>query len=213
MSRKDFYSSLFGAGYSAYMERPWLSNPLSGLVWGGRTRPYYELMGAASGVPTGGAIVDCPCGAGPALRAIPPGARYVGVDLSPAMLRRARRRAAARGLRDAEFIEVDAAAIPLPADFADLVFSFWGLHCFPDPVVAVREAARILEPGGCLVGATFLRGRDSLRQRFLIRPGVGDFGPLCTQGEVESWLAIAGLEVRATDRSGPFLFFTAENRT
>ncbi len=213
MSREDFYASPLGAAYSAYMERPWLSSRISPVIWGGDTKPYYASMAAAGEVPEGGTIVDCPCGAGPAMRAIPPGISYVGVDLSPSMLRRARERAAARGLADAELIEADAAAIPLPADHADLLFSFWGLHCFPDPAAALREAARILKPGGRLVGSSFLRGRETLRQRFFIRPNVGDFGPLGTQAEIESWLSDAGLDLTSANRSGPFLFFEARKRT
>jgi ubiquinone/menaquinone biosynthesis C-methylase UbiE len=50
-------------------------------------------MGVVSGVVDGATIIDCPCGAGPALRALPVGAsvRYVAADLSSSMLRRARK--------------------------------------------------------------------------------------------------------------------------
>jgi ubiquinone/menaquinone biosynthesis C-methylase UbiE len=169
-------------------------------------------MAAAGKLPAGGTIVDCPCGAGPAMRAIPADANYVGVDLSPSMLRRARERATRRGLTKAKFIEADAAALPLPAGSADLLFSFWGLHCFPDPAAALLEAARILKPDGRIVGSSFLRGKDTLRQRLFIRPNVGDFGPLGTQIEIESWLAEAGLDLTSKERSGPFLFFEASKR-
>ncbi len=211
MAREDFYASPFGAIYSAYIERPRLSSAISRVLWGGDTRPYYASMAAAAMVPPGGTIVDCPCGAGPVLRAIPSSGRvrYVGVDVSPAMLRRARRRAADRTLSDADFIQADAAEIPLPSATADLFFSFWGLHCFDDPQAAIEEIARILKPGGRLVGSSFVRGRGTLRQRLLIRPHLGDFGPLGTQPEIESWLAGAGLELADARRSGPFLFFAA----
>lgn len=213
MSRDDFYASPLGAAYSAYMERPRVSSPISRIVWGGDTRPYYASMAAAAEVPTGGTIVDCPCGAGPAMRAMPAEVDYVGVDFSPSMLRRARERAARRGLTKVELVEADAAAIPLPAGFADLFISFWGLHCFPDPAAALLEAARILGPDGRLVGSCFLRGRDTLRQRLFIRPNVGDFGPLGTQAETEAWLADAGFDLTSMQRSGPFLFFEARKRT
>ncbi len=67
----------------------------------------------------------------------------------------------------------------------------------------------MLKPGGRLVGSSFIRGRDALRQRLLIRPHVGDFGPLGTQPEIESWLTAADFKLTATKRSGPFLFFEA----
>lgn len=211
MARDDFYASPLGATYSAYMERPRLSSRIGRLLWGGDTRPYYASMAAVGELGAGETVVDCPCGAGPALRAVPAGRsiRYVGVDLSPSMLRRARRRAEARGLDGVELIEASATEIPLPAASADLFLSYWGLHCFEDPAAALAEAARVLKPGGRLVGASFVRGADTLRQRLLIRPHRGDFGPLGTQAEIESWLASAGLELTVATRSGPFLFFTA----
>ncbi len=74
--------------------------------------------------------------------------------------------------------------------------------------MALSEAARVLRPGGRLVGAALLRGDDSLRQR-LIQPGRGDFGQPGTQAEIESWLAAAGLDSTSIERSGPMLFFDA----
>jgi ubiquinone/menaquinone biosynthesis C-methylase UbiE len=211
VSRDDFYASPFGAIYSAYMERPRLSTRVSRLIWGGDTRPYYESMAAVEEVGEGGTVVDCPCGAGPALRAIPTARaiRYVGVDLSPSMLRRARRRAASRGLTGIEFVQADATAIPLPSASVDLLLSFWGLHCYADPQSATAEAARILKPGGRLVGSSILRGTDSLRQRLLVRPHTGGFGRIGSQPEIESWLAEAGLDLASARRSGPLLFFDA----
>ncbi len=207
----DFYASPFGAAYSAYMERPGLSRLISRTVWGGDSKPYYESMNAIAEVPDRGTIVDCPCGAGPALRAVRPdgSVHYVAADLSPSMIRRARKRAEARGLTGVEFLESDATELPLPSESVDLFLSFWGLHCFDDPPAALAESARVLKPGGRLVGCCFVRGRDSLRQRLLVRPGSGDFGQVGTQSEVEAWLATAGFAVSSTERSGPMLFFDA----
>jgi SAM-dependent methyltransferase len=211
MSRSDFYASAFGAFYSAYMERPWLARRVSRFVWGGDLDPYYASMAATEGFREGATIVDCPCGAGPALRLSPParGVRYVAVDLSPSMLSRARLRAREEGLADVEFVRAEAADIPLPSASVDLFLSFWGLHCFPDPAAASAEIARLLVPGARLVGCTFVRGTDSLRQRLLIRPGLGDFGAVATASEVESHLNSAGLTTDSIQRAGPMLYFTA----
>lgn len=212
MARDDFYASPIGAAYSAYMERPWLSRRLSRIFWGGPTTPYYESMKAIGEAPPGATIVDCPCGAGPAFRAAVPGrnGRYIAADLSPAMLERAKRRAAQRGLTDVEFVRAPAEDLPLATGSADLFLTYWGLHCFPDPAAALAEAGRVLSPGGRLVGSTFLKGDETLRQRFFIRPHVGDFGPIGTEAEVRDWLADAGFALRSASRSGPFLFFDAE---
>jgi SAM-dependent methyltransferase len=211
----DFYASPFGAIYSAYMERPQLGRLIGRAAWGGDSRPYYESMGAVSALAAGATVVDCPCGAGPALRALPADAslRYLAVDRSPSMLRRARSRAAARGLHGIEFIEADAGDLPLAFGSADLFLSYWGLHCFEDPPAALREAARCLKPGSRLVGATFVQGTESLRQRLLIRPGSGDFGKVATQEEIEAWLGEARFDLTATSRSGPMFFFEARLRS
>jgi SAM-dependent methyltransferase len=207
----DFYASPFGIAYSAYMERPSLSRLISRAVFGGDTKRYYESMGAVAGVADGGTIIDCPCGAGPAFRALSADAalRYLAVDLSPSMIARARKRARRRGLGSVELVEADATEIPVVDDSADLFLSLWGLHCFDDPAAALAETARVLKPRGRLVGSCFVRGHDSFRQRRLIRPGSGDLGRVGTQAEVEAWLAGAGFAVSSTERSGPFLFFDA----
>jgi len=211
MSQRDFYASPFGVAYSAYMERPSLSRLISRVFWGGDSKPYYDSMGAVAEVADGGTIIDCPCGAGPALRALRPEAdvRYIAADLSPSMLRRARKRAASRRLDSVEFIEAEAADLPLPTDGADLFLSFWGLHCFDDPSAALTESARVLKPGGRLVGSCFVRGDESLRQRLLVRSGSGDFGQVGTEPEVVAWLQASGFEVSRIGRSGPMLFFDA----
>jgi SAM-dependent methyltransferase len=210
LARDDFYASPLGAAYSAYMERPRLSRRIGRLIWGGDTGAYYESMDAIGDVADGGTIVDCPCGAGPALRALDPeaGVRYVAADLSPSMLRRARERAASRGLGEIEFVESDAASLPLESESADLFLSYWGLHCYPDPEAAIEEMSRVLKPGGRLVGASFVRG-DSFRQRLMLRPNAGDFGPMQTEPELLDCLSDAGLRLTGSGRSGLYMFFEA----
>ena len=208
---RDFYASPFGIAYAAYMERPRIGRSVARTVWAGDTGPYYESMSAVAEVAEGGTIVDCPCGAGPALRALDPGrrVRYIGADLSPSMLRRIRKRAAARGIAGLELHRADATELPLDDDLADLFLTYWGLHCFDDPVAAVAEAARVTKPGGRLVGASFVHSRGTIRQRLLIRPGLGDFGPMGTEDEIRGWLEDAGLRPSGWQRCGSMLYFHA----
>lgn len=106
-------------------------------------------------------------------------------------------------------MQADAADLPLPSDSADLFLSFWGIHCFNDPPAALAETARVLKPGARLIGACFVCGSDSLRQRALVRPHMADFGPIGTQDEIEGWMAAAGFDLTTAGRSGPMLRFEA----
>lgn len=211
MTRGDFYDSLFGRVYSAYMPHPRLGRPIAGVVWGGDSKQYYSSMDVIAETPVGGTIVDCPCGAGPALRRLDPGAvvRYIAADLSPSMLRRFRKNVERRGLRRFELLEASATDLPLEPASADLFLSFWGMHCFEDPQAAVGEIGRVLKPGGRLVGATFVKEPKGFRQRFLLRPHTADFGRMCTEAELLDWLRDAGIVIEESSRSGPMFFFKA----
>ncbi len=102
----------------------------------------------------GETALDLGCGTGLSfpwlVRGVGPGGRVVGVDQSPEMLARARRRAAARGWRNVELIEANAADVPLPEAHADLVFCCLAHDLVASPAVMV-EAVRVLRPGGRLV--------------------------------------------------------------
>jgi SAM-dependent methyltransferase len=90
--------------------------------------------------------VDIGCGEGRLTRYLKElGHRIIGVDASPSMV------AAARELDPSMDIRVaDAAALPLDDASADLVVAFMALHNVEAMALAVREIARILEPGGKL---------------------------------------------------------------
>ncbi len=81
------------------------------------------------------------------------GARPVAVDLTPAQLDSARRCQQHYGVHF-PLIEADAASVPLPDASFDLVVSEYGASVWCDPERWVREAARLLRPGGRLVFLT-----------------------------------------------------------
>jgi ubiquinone/menaquinone biosynthesis C-methylase UbiE len=203
----------FGSVYSFYMEREPLSRLIARVVWGGDIRPFYASMEAITRIPDGATIVDAPCGAGVAFRALRPGqrVRYLAIDISPRMLMRARDQARARGLERIEFVQADATSIPVEGGGADLFLSYFGLHCLPDPAAAVREIGRCLRPGGRVVGSTVTSGR-SLRHRLLLHPERGPLGPMGDAEDLRRWLEAAELERPEIETSGAFAYFTATRR-
>jgi ubiquinone/menaquinone biosynthesis C-methylase UbiE len=199
----------FGAIYGAYIRRDRLARLIAKLVWGSDTRPFYASMAAIGKVADGGTIVDAPCGSGVALRALQPRqrVRYRGFDLSPRMLERARSYADRLGLRQVELAQADAEELPLDDAGADLFLSYFGLHCFPHPDAALREAARCLRAGGRIVGATIVIGERRL-DRLRVRPGTGAFGPVGSTADLERWLSDAGVTGVEIVRSGVFAVFS-----
>jgi ubiquinone/menaquinone biosynthesis C-methylase UbiE len=209
---RRLFGGVFGPVYGAYIRRERLARLVARLVWGSDTRPFYASMAAIGQVADGGTIVDAPCGSGVALRALRPGqpVRYLGFDLSPRMIEQARRHADRLGLHQVELAEADAEHLPVEDASADLFLSYFGLHCFPHPDAAVREAARCLRPGGHLVGSTIVLG-DRRLDRVRVRPGVGAFGPVGTEADLKRWLSDAGFEDVKTDRRGVFVVFSGSN--
>ncbi|KAI9032064.1 methyltransferase type 11 [Hyaloraphidium curvatum] len=109
---------------------------------------------AAGRPPPDGLVVDVACGGGIvacAFAGAVPGARVIGIDVTPAMLERAEERAGEAGLRNAEFRIGDAANLPFEAGSVDVAATRYSFHHFPDPLSVLREMVRIVRPGGRVV--------------------------------------------------------------
>jgi len=94
------------------------------------------------------------------------GARPVGLDVTPAQLETARRMQAETGL-SFPLVEASAEDVPLPDASFDLVLSEYGASIWCEPAAWVLEAARLLRPGGRLVGSVPNAFRLKNRLRFL----------------------------------------------
>lgn len=112
----------------------------------------------------GMSVLDIGCGTGNYSLALARlGLNVTGVDISAAMLARAREKAGLEGLK-VEFIQADAGLLPFPGETFDAVISVTAMEFMPDLSAALREAFRALKPGGRLVVGAI--GRDSAWFRF-----------------------------------------------
>jgi arsenite methyltransferase len=111
------------------------------------------------GVPTavadlhpGEVVLDLGSGAGAdvliSARRVAPGGRAIGLDMTTEMLELARRNAAEAGVTNVEFVEGFLEDVPLPDDSVDVVISNCVINLAADKAVVLREAARVLRPGG-----------------------------------------------------------------
>jgi ubiquinone/menaquinone biosynthesis C-methylase UbiE len=112
-----------------------------------------QLVGLAAPRP-GDQVLDAGCGAGAVAlrcaRAISPGGRVTGLDLSEGMLRRTAAEAAARGFGNVRTRLGDAADPPFAAASFDTVLASLVLYLLPDPGRALGRWRDLLKPGGTL---------------------------------------------------------------
>jgi demethylmenaquinone methyltransferase/2-methoxy-6-polyprenyl-1,4-benzoquinol methylase len=105
----------------------------------------------ALGLRAGATVVEVACGTGlnfPLLEnAIGPSGRLIGVDLTDAMLDRARRRVADHAWRNVELVQADAAAFAFP-DGVDAILSTYALTQVAECGTVVAHGAAALAPGG-----------------------------------------------------------------
>ena len=100
----------------------------------------------------GGRILEVGVGTGISLPGYSRRNRITGIDLSEAMLRKARRRAADLGLTNIEKLEVmDAEHLSFADASFDVVVATHVISTVPNPEAALDECARTLRPGGEMI--------------------------------------------------------------
>jgi glycosyltransferase involved in cell wall biosynthesis/SAM-dependent methyltransferase len=136
------------------------ARPFHRAFFGSRLRMAAEALAHLG---PGALVVDAGCGPAPLAPALRKrGIAVAGVDLAPGMLAAARSAGAAP-------VRGDAGALPLRDGCADGVLLLGVTTYAPDPAPLLREAARVLRPGGTLVVTATNAGAPDTRVRALAR--------------------------------------------
>jgi SAM-dependent methyltransferase len=168
--------------------------------------PAEANMGLSCGNPTatanlraGEVVVDLGSGGGLdvflAAKMVGPEGKAIGIDMTPAMIERARANAKAGEYTNVEFHQSTIDNIPLPDASVDCVISNCVLNLAPDKPAVFREIARILKPGGRLaVSDIALKGELPEAIAKSMAAYVGCIGGAIKMDDYRTGLLAAGFE-------------------
>jgi len=152
--------------------------------------------------------LDVGCGEGSNTRLLAArGARMAGVDFAPTFIRHAQAQEALEP-QNIRFRIGDAMALPYPTDSFDFVTAFMSIMDVADPALALREAARVVRPGGfvqfsilhpCFVPPHRKDVRNSAGQMIALE--VGDY--FAGETRLETW-HFSTLEREQKEKLPPF---------
>ena len=138
-------------------------------------------------VPQGAHVLEVGCGTGAVTRVLAawPGViEAVGVDPSPVLVAKARELGA--GLPALSFKEADGRSLPFADQMFEVVVFHTTLCHVPEPETMLREAVRVLRPGGCLAAfeGDYITGTLAIRAGDPLEMCAEAFreGPLMTPG-------------------------------
>jgi ubiquinone/menaquinone biosynthesis C-methylase UbiE len=167
------------------------------------------------GVPTavadlheGETVLDLGSGAGAdvliSARRVGPTGRAIGLDMTDEMLELAQRNAAEAGAPNVEFLKGHIEDIPLPEGAVDVVISNCVINLSGDKPQVLREAARVLKPGGRFAVSDVVADDDmDAATKADMAAWTGCIAGALTRGEYERYLSDAGfeqVEIRETHR-------------
>ena len=147
--------------------------------------PIAELLYARARPAPGERVVDVGCGCGATTieiaRRVGPAGRALGLDVSAPMIARAREQAGTTSA--AEFVLADATTHQLAPQWAELLFSRFGVMFFADPVLSFVNLRKGLACGGRLVFACWREARRNPWQTIALKaackhaPRLAEVGP------------------------------------
>ena len=198
----DEQAALFGAGLYADGERDELPDTaLTASLGCGNPTAMAELR-------DGMTVLDLGSGGGidvllSARRVAPTGTAY-GLDMTDEMLDLARANQAKAGITNVHWLKGHIEAIPLPADTVDVVLSNCVINLSTDKPQVLREAARVLKPGGWFAVSDVIADPDmDDATRNSMQHYVGCVAGALTRDQYERYVTDAGLtelEITETHR-------------
>lgn len=154
---------------------------------------------ALAGLRPGEVVLDLGSGGGIdvllSARRVSPGGWAYGLDMTDEMLALARENQKKAGVENAEFLQGEIERIPLPDNAVDVIVSNCVINLSADKDRVLREAFRVLKPGGRLaVSDVVTRGGipDGIRRSVLL--WVGCVAGALSEDEYRAKLAAAGFE-------------------
>jgi ubiquinone/menaquinone biosynthesis C-methylase UbiE len=124
-----------------------------------RDQAVLDLLVRAGGTTSRDLVLDVACGPGLVVKAFAQVADHVtGVDLTPAMIERAREHN--RECPNVTLQLADVASLPFADASFSIVVSRFAFHHFPDPASVIREMQRVCMPGGRVVVCDLLASDD-----------------------------------------------------
>jgi SAM-dependent methyltransferase len=111
-----------------------------------------RMIVEAAGAGLDDTVLDVACGGGIVVCGFAPHVRHAtGIDMTPAMLERARSLAAEKGIANVTWQEGDVTRLPYPDGAFTIVVTRFAVHHFPDPQTVFGEMVRVCAPGGRVV--------------------------------------------------------------
>ncbi len=136
-------------------------------------------------------------------RRVAPGGKAYGLDMTDEMLELARRNQVEAGVENAEFLKGEIESVPLPDEHVDVVISNCVINLSTEKERVIREAFRVLKPGGrfAVSDVVFLGEKQRLPEEVVrsVELWSGCVSGALESGEYEELLSGAGFEQVAVE--------------
>lgn len=123
----------------------------------GRVRALKRL-----GIQRGDRVLEVGVGTGLSACLYPPDCAVTGIDVTGAVLEKARDRIARHGICNVRLVQMDAADLKFADGIFDIVYAAYLVSVVPDPIAVVREMRRVCRPGGRIVILNHFRSSNTL---------------------------------------------------